>query len=180
MCAAGTAPGSAAEAAFRGVMRADLGGAVGAAALLRACASDDPSAQLVVANSLWSRRGVSPTFAALARGRYGARAEPLTTAAPVNAWASSATNGLITHLVDESICANPRTEALLVNAAYFKAAWTTPFKPESTRPDTFRPHGSSDALPCMMMTARLKTARVAQAHGFTVRPRTAALASMRA
>jgi serpin B len=169
MCAAGTAPGSAAEAAFRATLRADLGSATGAAALLAACASDDPAAKLVVANSLWSRRAISPSFAALARGRYAARAEPLTTAAPVNAWVSTATDGLITHLVDDGVCADPSTEALLINAAYFKAAWTTPFKPESTRADVFHAHGGGDALPCMMMAARLKTAHVAQGEGFTVR-----------
>jgi serpin B len=65
-------------------------------------------------------------------------ADPAGAAEKINAWAASATHGLITDIVDSSIDTNG---FVVTNATYFKGSWRTPFNPHDTRPREFYGHG---------------------------------------
>lgn len=62
----------------------------------------------------------------------------------INGWVSGKTAGRITELLARGAVTSD-TRAVLVNAVYFNAAWSTKFDPASTRKDTF--HALDGALP---------------------------------
>jgi serine protease inhibitor len=71
---------------------------------------------------------------------------------PVNAWVNDATEGMIPTLMDRI---PPRTIALLLNAVFFKGAWTHAFDPAQTMKDTlFRQPGAAVEKRVKMMVLR--------------------------
>jgi serpin B len=112
-----------------------------AAARLQA-AIGDPDGPVVVRSALWvpASLPVSPEFTtkpfdapvqALPADASGA-------AEKINAWAASATHGLITDLVDPAM---DTSGFVVTNATYFKGSWRTPFNPSATKPRDFYAHG---------------------------------------
>lgn len=102
----------------------------------------DPEVDLALANAVFHR----PSYPLLApfverlTGAFDARVDALDFGSPsavgaINGWASEQTRGRIPTVIDEI---NPNTVLFLLNALYFKGAWTTSFAPGATRPDLFR------------------------------------------
>jgi serine protease inhibitor len=122
------------------------------AALEAAFLDPDPNITLTVANSLWmqlAQNTVVPAFTQTNQTFYDAMIGDLAGApADVNAWISNETEGLITDIMPAS---NMTDEvAVIVNALYFKGAWSTPFDTNMTSAATFtRTDGS--AVPAEMM-----------------------------
>jgi serine protease inhibitor len=101
--------------------------------------------QLALANSLWLRHTASlhPAFVERAQAAYRAELRNVdfgraaAVAAQINEWTAGQTRQKIRNLVSEQAL-DPATLFILVNALYFKGAWTTPFDPTRTRPALFR------------------------------------------
>jgi serpin B len=96
-------------------------------------------ATLHLANAIWTGTGtpVDEAYAAALQARYGALVKSLPPEKPteaVNAWVEAQTRGKIDRIVEEI---DPRLAMLLLNAAYFKAAWQTPFSAKATSDGPF-------------------------------------------
>jgi len=112
--------------------------------LNRSLTSANAELQLANANSIWVRKGteLATPFVARSRESFGAKVQALDfdaadTPATINSWVQEATDDKI-----DSIIAGPIPKAAqvyLINALYFKGAWTSPFKEEATRPRKFHP-----------------------------------------
>ena len=107
--------------------------------LIASLVAADKNLALEIANSVWMREDfsldVKAAFTEVLKEFYDA--EVFTegfTAENINAWVSEKTNGKIEEIVKE-ISAN--TVMYLINAIYFKAAWSTAFNEENTREDVF-------------------------------------------
>ena len=107
--------------------------------LIASLVEADKDLVLEIANSVWMREDfsldVKAAFTDLLKEFYDAEvfAEGFS-AENINAWVSEKTNGKIDEIVKE-IGAN--TVMYLINAIYFKAAWTTAFNEENTREGVF-------------------------------------------
>jgi len=116
----------------------------------------DPSVELRIANSIWCRKGVriKREFLEVNRDYFDADVRTLDFAWPgaareINRWVEEKTCGRIEEIVDDPI--DPMMIMFLIDAVYFRGAWTRPFDPEDTRDDVFhRPDGST--VPCRMMS----------------------------
>jgi len=101
------------------------------AALQAALVNPDPQIALTLANSLWmhlSDNPVLPAFTQVNETYYGAQIGDLAGAPDnVNAWVANATDGLITDILAPMNFA--LVDAVIVNAIYFKGAWSAPFDP---------------------------------------------------
>jgi serpin B len=113
--------------------------------LLTALRARDPQVALSIADSVWLRNGfaVVPGFAATLKTYYGAGLQSLNfgdSHAPgiINAWVSRETHGLIPSIIKSIDAA---TVMYLINAVYFKAAWSSPFQASETSPGTFTAGG---------------------------------------
>ena len=107
--------------------------------LIASLVAADKDLALEIANSVWMREDfsldVKAAFTEVLKEFYDA--EVFTegfTAENINAWVSEKTNGKIEEIVKE-ISAN--TVMYLINAIYFKAAWTTAFDEEYTYENIF-------------------------------------------
>jgi len=114
------------------------------AMLMNELISADEEVEFAIANSLWARQDVQflPDFIRANRSYYDAEVTALDFASPkaapwINTWVSNKTQGKIADIVDDPI--DPMTIMFLLNAIYFKAEWTEPFDPESTREAGFQP-----------------------------------------
>jgi serine protease inhibitor len=97
---------------------------------------EDKKVTVLLANSAWLRGDVLPGFRAEVASAFHARVLPLPSGPdPVNDWVKEATGGVIPTVLDT---VDPNTVALLVNAVYFKAAWTSAFDPSLTIDERFR------------------------------------------
>jgi len=115
--------------------------------------TQDPVAELAIANSIWYRpdRKVLDAFAGRARDYYDAEVRELTTAEAINDWVDEKTNGRIDEIVN---AIPPNVVAYLINALYFKADWTHQFDEARTRDHPFHlPGGSTVRVPTMWQTA---------------------------
>lgn len=97
--------------------------------------------ELSVANSLWARRGIDFKKDFLERNKrfYGAEVRPIDFDAPgapgqINAWVAEKTRDKITEIVDEI---DSSSILFLINAIYFKGAWTEEFDAKLTRDADF-------------------------------------------
>jgi serine protease inhibitor len=96
----------------------------------------DARVEMEIANSVWTHRGypIERAFLDTVRAYFDARAEEIdmmrgSDIARVNQWVRQNTRGRIPSLLPEE----PRDDiALLLNAVYFKGAWTNPFDPSRT------------------------------------------------
>ena len=107
--------------------------------LIASLVAADKDLALEIANSVWMREDfsldVKAAFTEILQEFYDAEvfAEGFT-AENINAWVSEKTHGKIDEIIKE-IGAN--TVMYLINALYFKAAWTTAFNEENTREGVF-------------------------------------------
>jgi serpin B len=107
--------------------------------------------ELATANALWVHAGyeLRPEYLALVRETCRAALEEVdfegaTEAARtrINAWVDTQTKGRIRDLVPPGVL-TALTRLVLVNAIYFKGAWSSPFDPRATRDEPF--HRLDDA-----------------------------------
>ncbi|MFO7674807.1 MAG: serpin family protein [bacterium] len=138
------------------------------AALLAAFATGDDKVTLDIANSLWSRRGIplAEEFVKTNADYYGARAAELDFGSPeavrtINDWVSDRTRGRIPDIIGRL---QPEDVLVLLNAVYFKGAWTDAFDPEFTREREFAAAGGAKK-PWPMM-ARSAEFRYREGDGF--------------
>ncbi len=114
----------------------------GCAGLLDALATLDPRVEITLANSLWVVAGVKikPAFLEIARAMYRAEVRniPFDDAAveAVNEWVEKQTQGRIRQLLAPGDL-TPATLMALLNAIYFKGAWTHAFENHLTREGVF-------------------------------------------
>ncbi len=101
----------------------------------------DPRVQLQIANSLWAGKGIpfNPEFIARNKQFYGAEVTSLNFADPgapaiINAWVKNKTKNKIEKIVDSI---EPEGVLLLINAIYFKGAWSSEFDKSETKDDWF-------------------------------------------
>ncbi len=118
----------------------------------------DPAVAFTLANSIWYRTGITVGQAFLddTRTYFDADVRALDFASPtaartINDWVDNATRGKITEIVDSPI---PDSVIMyLINAIYFKGAWTQQFDPALTRNGPFTLQGGGT------VSARLMTHR---------------------
>jgi serpin B len=106
-------------------------------------------ATLVLANSAWVATCVQPSYVQRVTAAFGAHVEPLTGADPINAWVAAATRGLINTVINGPL--PPTLRFVLVNAVYFKAIWSAPFRRTATVRGRFRALGGGEGTPCALM-----------------------------
>ena len=107
-------------------------------ALLRA----DPKTTIGIANSIWYRQGatVKAPFIEANRTYYDAEVQALdffspSATATINGWCAQKTHNKIKEIVKQ---VDPTTFMYLINAVYFKGAWTTRFEKKNTHSTDFR------------------------------------------
>jgi serpin B len=152
--------------AYKSLSQRDVNAAT--LALLTGLQQRDKSIKLSIANSIWLRLGatVAPTFMATMHGSYGAALQTLDFTTPqapatINAWVSKQTHGLIPSIV-RSIDAD--TLMFLINALYFKGAWSSPFRQMSTQPAPFTTAaGKRATVPMMAQSGGFAYAKSASA-----------------
>lgn len=133
MVAAGATEGSAAEKELEAL----LGEGFGSPA-----STSDRTVELNVANSAWVSGGVKDAYKAEVKKTLGAQVEPLPSSVdPVNDWVKKQTRGNIDKILDVM---PPNVVALLINAVFFKASWTTEFDPAKTQEQPFYSDGGKD------------------------------------
>ena len=96
-----------------------------------------PSAKLLAANALMlTKRGdlVSPEYAALLKDKYAAEVFQNAGLDEINGWVNRKTEGKIDKILDGL---DPDSAAVLLNAVYFKARWSSPFDKNVTKDDAF-------------------------------------------
>ncbi len=107
----------------------------------------DEGVELAIANSVWAKKGVDfkPVFLKTVTDYYQAQSTVLDFEDPnapdeINAWVSENTRGKIPSII-KSIPSD--MVMYLINATYFKGAWTTAFDPKLTEDKTFKSSTSS-------------------------------------
>ena len=121
-------------------------------ALLKA----DPKTTIGIANAIWYRQGatVKAPFIEANRTSYDAEVQALdftspTATATINGWCARKTNNKIKEIVKR---VDPTTFMYLINAVYFKGAWTTRFEKKNTRSADFhRADGSTQQVQMMRL-----------------------------
>src|SRR5262245_49983406 len=123
------------------------------ASLLSRLKSLDPKVELLIANSLWGRKGVvfKDEFLALNRQFFGAELTSLDFSSPqtkttINNWVSRNTKGHIPSIIDQ---VNSQHVLFLVNAVYFKGQWQTQFDKARTKSEAFHMDGKEKQLAFM-------------------------------
>jgi len=111
------------------------------AALKTSLENPDKLVELVIANSLWARKGVpfDASFLQTNQQFYGAEVTTLdfgdrNAPTQINAWVNQSTKGKIRQIVDQL---NPTDVMVLINTLYFKGPWSDPFQPEATQDAPF-------------------------------------------
>ncbi len=124
-------------------------------ALIDGLGSRDSAVKLSIADSIWLKQGLSivPGFGEALRAYYGAGLRTLdfsnpSTPGAINAWVKQQTHGLIPSIVHKI---DPATVMFLINALYFKAAWSAQFPLYATQPSPFTT-GSGQQKPLPMMS----------------------------
>ena len=129
--------------------------------LLALLVSLDPTVDMAIGNSVWTRRGfpVEPDFLDTVREAFGAEAAELDFASTsaserINEWVRDATHGRIEDIVPDVIPVE--VVMYLLNAIYFKGSWTIRFDPSETRTEPFHlDDGSTRAVPLMTLARTL-------------------------
>lgn len=114
--------------------------------------------ELSVANSLWGREGVAFKKPFLERNTryYGAEVRSLDFGSPespgvINAWVAEKTKDKIRDVVDNI---DPSAVLFLINAIYFKGAWTAEFDEKLTADEVFRGAGGETLVPMMHQSGK--------------------------
>jgi serine protease inhibitor len=128
--------------------------------LIRLLTQLDPKVQFDIANSIWYRDALTPEteFLDICNQYFDAQVTGMDFSAPqaadvINAWVDENTNGKIKEIVDKPI--DPLIVMFLINAIYFKGAWTYQFDEELTKDDWFYLADGS-AISCRMMEQRAR------------------------
>jgi serpin B len=118
----------------------------------------DPLVELLIANSIWYREGLTPEQAFLhaTQEYFDARVSALDFSAPgasgtINGWVRDNTKGLIEEIVPAVIPAN--IVMYLINAIYFKGDWTSQFDSDLTQAGPFTLASGSQTTADMMRHA---------------------------
>lgn len=121
----------------------------------------DSEVELAIANSMWIREGREfyPDF--IERNREFFRAEVATldfsnpqAVVTINQWVETNTNGKISKVLNKGNV-HPNTALLVMNATYFKGAWTKKFESLQTREKPFYlPDGSEKQVMMMYQSGR--------------------------
>lgn len=129
------------------------------AALKTLLENPDPKVQLTIANSLWtnSNASLNPSFMQRNRDFYASRVTNLDftdsgAANTINNWVKDSTRGKIDKIVEQI---SPDQVMFLINAIYFKGAWTEPFDKSQTKQQPFT-KASGQVLQTPMMAQRGK------------------------
>lgn len=103
--------------------------------------------KLLIANSAWFRdqSEIKESYFDQLK-KQNVEHFPLKLAA-LNAWVKRATEGKITHLLDQL---SPLVKSVFVNAIYFKADWASPFKPQDTHSENFESSDGKKKIVKMM------------------------------
>jgi serine protease inhibitor len=120
----------------------------------------DPEVQLAIANSLWAEQSVDfkPDFLQRNRQFYRAQITALKFGSQavtrINQWVSQSTQGKIPVILDKL---DPGSVMVLINAIYFKAAWSQRFDPKLTRDRPFHlTNGTVKRQPTMAQSGRYR------------------------
>ena len=121
--------------------------------LIETLAQPVPHLDLIIANGLWVRDTIKPDFVQLSQTVYKAELGNLS-GAPVNInnWVNDKTRGKITNILAPG-SVTPQTQAILVNAVYFKGDWRTPFDRSLTQEKPFTSDNGA-TQPSQMMQSR--------------------------
>jgi serpin B len=119
----------------------------------------DPAVEMGLANSIWHRQdGEQPLtdFLESCRQSFGAQVAALDfsdagAAGIINAWVEEQTNGRIEQIVQSPV--SPDVIMFLINAVFFKGAWTYRFDPDRTE-DGYFIRSDGIPVPCRMMAQR--------------------------
>ena len=113
----------------------------------------DTNVQIHIANAIYVNKNytLKKRFLQDMKGYYGANAESLDfsssrTLNRINDWCKNKTKGLVPTILSE---VKPDAVSYLLNAIYFKAAWTSPFKERYTETETFNTEQGPEKLPMM-------------------------------
>ncbi len=97
----------------------------------------NPEIKLNIANSIWTRKGISfsPSFLRINKEFYQSKVREIDFTNPqnkkiINNWVKDKTQGKIDKIIDKL---NPSSVMMLLNAIYFKADWEQPFSEDSTK-----------------------------------------------
>jgi serine protease inhibitor len=126
--------------------------------LIRLLTELDPKVQFQIANSIWYEETLTPEqeFLNVCQEYFDARVGGLDFSDPgaaktINAWVDENTQGKIQEIVDDPIDAS--LVSFLINAIYFKGAWTYEFDKDKTWDGWFElPDGTRK--PCKIMEQR--------------------------
>ncbi|MBN1397182.1 MAG: serpin family protein [Bacteroidetes bacterium] len=117
----------------------------------------DPEVAFQIANSIWCDNNfqVLPAFLNDCQSYFDAEAASLDFSSPssvqtINAWVNSKTNGKIQTILEQI---PPEVVMYLINAIYFKGAWTYQFDPAKTVDAQFTTSTGSSVL-CSMMNQK--------------------------
>ena len=126
------------------------------AALMSSTGVIDPKVQLVIANSIWLRDGITPSsdFSQRIKDYYAGEVAGLDfsrpeAAAVINRWVADKTRGMISEIVTPR--AVSQSILILINAIYFKGLWTNQFDKARTAERDFHKLDGSHK-PCKMMS----------------------------
>jgi serpin B len=117
-----------------------------------------PSVKLLAANALMlTKRGdlVSPEYVALLKDKYAAEVFQNAGLDEINGWVNRKTEGKIDKILD---MLDPDSAAVLLNAVYFRARWSSPFDKIFTKDDAFNLSATQMVqVPMMRQTRRYAT-----------------------
>lgn len=126
--------------------------------LVDALLAHDPKVVLEIANSIWYRQEytILPDFVTRNQTYYGAdvKAVDFNDAGckdVINGWVDDKTHGKISEIVKEI---NPDSFMFLINAIYFKGAWTYEFAQKNTREESFYLE-NGPTVPVQMMNRKI-------------------------
>ncbi|WNZ48132.1 serpin family protein [Leptolyngbya boryana CZ1] len=114
----------------------------------------DPKVKLSIANSLWAKEGIAFNLNFLQQNEkfYDAKVKTLdfkrpTASDEINGWVKENTNGKIEKIVDRI---TPEHVMFLINAIYFKGAWSNEFDQKNTENRPFSlTNGTKKQVPLM-------------------------------
>lgn len=123
--------------------------------------------QLTSANGLWMAKSIMKSYTTIAQDVHDAKVSPLPdTFAPIDAFVAAKTNGMIKNMLEGPI--NPLTEAILINAVYFKGAWKTKFDLNNSQKGTFKSNSGGESRTAVFMedTRSMKVATSVKELGY--------------
>jgi serpin B len=115
----------------------------------------DKLTKVMIANTIYMNKGyeLKPDFVSKANAFYDATPETRDfadgkTRDVINKWGSDHTEGMIPEVLKEEEF-NPGAVSYLLNAIYFKGAWTEKFDKDNTTDETFKGYNTETQVPMM-------------------------------